>query len=458
MYRHFHKGLAPRIHSSFGKCNGTLVANYPQGEKVCERFLRLWQITAKTITIWNMKTITDEKIIDDILSRSVAEIIPSKEFLKKELLSGRQLRIYIGADPTGPALHLGHATNYMIMEKFRQLGHQIILLIGDFTARIGDPTDKTAARVQLNRQQVVDNTKTWIKQLSPIISFDDKENPVEIVYNHDWLSKLTFEELIDIASNFTVQGMLERDMFEKRIKENKPIYLHEFFYPLMQGYDSVHLDIDVEFCGNDQKFNALAGRTLLRRYKNKEKFVFITTLLENPVTGEKMMSKSLGTGVFLDATPNDMFGKVMAQADENIIQLFTDCTYMSLEDISKIKDELQEGKNPKIIKARLAFEIVKIYHGESAAKAAEETFDTTFSKGGVPEDIQEIKISKNETLADVLVQSGIIPSKAEWRRLVDNGAVRFEDDTKVTDPNLLPDKTLILKIGKRRFVKVIVNS
>lgn len=405
-----------------------------------------------------MKIIKDEKLIDDLLSRSVAEIIPSKENLKKELLSGRQLKIYIGADPTGTALHLGHATNYMILEKFRKLGHKIILLIGDFTARIGDPTDKTAARIQLNREQVVNNTKTWIKQLKPIVNFEDRQNPVEVVYNHDWLAKLTFEEIINIASNFTVQKMLERDMFEKRIKEEKPIYLHEFFYPLMQGYDSVQLDVDIEVCGNDQKFNALAGRTLLQRMKNKEKFVFITTLLENPITGEKMMSKSLGMGVFLDVEPSDMYGKIMAQADANIIQLFMDCTYVEVEEIANIKKELAAGGNPKIVKNRLAYEITKIYHGEPAAKSAEEAFNKTFSKGGVPDDVQEVNVSKGDSLSEALVKSGIIPSKAEWRRLVDNGAVRNEDDSKITDPNHFPSKDSILKIGKRRFVKVIVKK
>ena len=398
-----------------------------------------------------------EKEIDELLTRSVVGILPSKELFKKELMSGKQLRIYIGADPTGSALHIGHATNYIILEKFRKLGHKVIMLVGDFTARIGDPTDKTAARVQLTREQVVANTKTWIKQLEPILGFNAKENPVEIAYNNDWLSKMTFEDVINLASNFTVQRMLERDMFERRIKEEKPIYVHEFFYPLMQGYDSVHLDVDVEICGNDQTFNALAGRTLLQRYKNKEKFVFITTLLENPVTKEKMMSKSQGTGVFLDMAPNDMFGKVMAQPDANIPQLFTDCTFLSLDEISKIRTDLKNGAvNPKILKSRLALEITKIYHGEAAAKSAEQAFESTFAKGGVPDDVLEIKLEKGVPLADVLIKVGIVPSKTEWRRLVADGAVRDDKDTKITDPHFAPSQTIILKIGKRRFVKVII--
>ena len=241
------------------------------------------------------------------------------------------------------------------------------------------------------------------------------------------------------------------------MKEQKPIYLHEFFYPLMQGYDSVHLDVDMELCGNDQKFNALAGRTLLQRYKNKEKFVFITTLLENPVTKEKMMSKSQGTGVFLDMSATDMYGKVMSQPDENIPQLFTDCTHVSLEEISKIKDALASKEaNPRDIKARLAFEVTKIYHGEAAAKESEAQFVATFSKGGVPEDVLEIKLASNDSLPDALVKAGVVPSKAEWRRLIDGAAIRNEADEKITDPNFKPDKTMILKIGKRRFVRVVV--
>lgn len=405
-----------------------------------------------------MKIITDKSRIEEILSRSVAEILPSKELLEKELMSGRQLKIYIGADATGSSLHIGHATNYIILEKLRRLGHKVIILIGDFTARIGDPTDKTATRVQLSREQVVENTKTWLRQLKPIIDINNQENPVEVVYNHDWLSALTFEDIIDLASNFTVQRMLERDMFEKRIIEQKPIYLHEFFYPLMQGYDSVKLEVDVEMCGNDQKFNALAGRTLVQRYLKKEKFVFITTLLENPITGEKMMSKSQGTGVFLDMSNKEMYGRIMSQPDENITQLFTDCTFVDLEEIEKIKNNLlNKTSNPRDEKAKLAFEIVKIYHGEELAKSALESFEKTFSKGGLPEDIQELNFKKGESLPEILIKAEVIASKAEWRRLIDGGAVRLEDETKVTDPNFVPTADTILKIGKRRFVRIVVR-
>ncbi len=398
-----------------------------------------------------------EQEIDELLTRSVAEIYPSRDFLKKELLSGKKLKIYFGADPTGTSLHLGHATTYIILEKFRKLGHNIVLLIGDFTARIGDPSDKEATRVQLTREQVIANSKTWITQLSPILDFKNKENPVEIVYNHDWLSKMTFEEVISLASNFTVQQMLERDMFQKRLKDEKPIYVHEFFYPLMQGYDSVHLDVDVELCGNDQTFNALTGRTLAKRLSKKEKFVFATTLLENPKTGEKMMSKSQGTGVFLDETPTDMFGKVMAQPDENIPQLFRDCTYISLAELDEITKQLQDGAtNPKDIKMKLAFDIVKIYHGDEKAHFAKEQFEKTFSKKEIPDELEKISAIAGQKLSAVLLAYNIVSSIGDFKRLVGEGAVKLNGTEPISDFNLEITESAVYKVGKKKFVQIDV--
>ena len=406
-----------------------------------------------------MKVVTDEKKIDELINRSVAEILPSKEEFRKLLMSGKKIRFYIGTDPTGTSLHLGHATNYMVLERLRKLGHEAIFLIGDFTARIGDPSDKNAVRKQLSREDVKTNVKTWLKQIKPIVNISDSKNPVRILYNHDWLSKLKFEDVINISSNFTVKQMLERDMFEKRMKENKPIYLHEFFYPLMQGYDSVAMDVDMELCGNDQKFNALAGRTLLKRIKNKEKFVFITTLLENPITKEKMMSKSLGTGVFLDETPEVMYGGVMAQADANIPQLFIDCTYVPLKEIDAIKNDLKNNQlNPRDSKMKLAFEIVKIYHGEKKAKEAEDNFVNTFQKKEIPEEMEEIFAGSGELLSEVLVKNKILASKGEWRRLVLGNAVHdLNKNENITDQNFKITENLTLKIGKKRFVKVLIK-
>jgi len=396
-------------------------------------------------------------LIDDLLERSVAEVLPSKEALKEVLLSGKKLRIYIGTDATGTSLHLGHATNYIILEKFRKLGHKVIFLIGDFTARIGDPTDKEAVRKQLTRADVKRNVGTWIKQIAPVINIKDRKNPVKIAYNHDWLSKLDFEDVIGLASNFTVQQMLERDMFERRMNEEKPIYLHEFFYPLMQGYDSVALDVDIEMCGNDQKFNALAGRTLQRKLNNREKFVFITTLLVNPVTGEKMMSKSLGTGVFLDESATDMFGKIMAQADENIPQLFVDCTYVPMNEIKAIKDDLEKERvNPRDIKIRLAKEIVAIYHSWAEAEKAAEEFESVFRNKELPSDIEEISMAADSmTATDFLVFSGLSSSKSDARRLIEQGGMKV-DGKKVSafDEVIEIIDGLVVQAGKRRFIKI----
>ena len=269
-----------------------------------------------------MSVVTDKKRIDEIFSRGiVSEIIPSKDEFLQLLLSGRKLKIYIGADPTSSSLHLSHAKNYMFLEELRELGHEAVILVGDFTAQIGDPSERTETRKQISEEKIKENVREWISQIKPLTNFEDSENPPRIVYNSEWLSKLSLKDLIPLASNFTVQQMLERDMFEKRLNKNIPIYLHEFLYPLMQGYDSAVLDVDVELCGTDQIFNALAGRTLLKRLKNKDKFIIALNLMENPKTKE-LMSKSKGTGVFLSSLPNEMYGAIMAQPDEMIEILF----------------------------------------------------------------------------------------------------------------------------------------
>lgn len=399
---------------------------------------------------------TDEEKIEELLSRSIAEILPTKRDFQEALLSGKRLRIYIGTDATGGSLHIGHATNYILLEKLRKLGHEIIFLVGDFTARIGDPTDKSdSARKQLNRDQVVINTRTWVNQIRPIIDVDNEDNPVRILYNHDWLAKLTFEDVLDLASNFTAQQMLERDMFEKRIADGKPLYLHELFYPLMQGYDSVAMDVDVEVCGMDQKFNALAGRTLLKKLKDKNKFVLITTLLVNPVTGEKMMSKSLGTGVFLDFDAEKMYGALMAQADENMRQLYVDCTYLSLEEI----DHVLTVEKPRNAKMRLAFEVTKIYHGEDSATKAEKSFVQTFQHKEIPDDIPTLQVLGGSTVVDILIASGLAKSKSDARRVVIQGGIKINGE-KLSEGDIdnvldsFPQEQILQK-GKRHFLKLM---
>ncbi len=397
--------------------------------------------------------ITDKSRIEEIFARgTVVEVLPSREELMKKLFAGEKIKIYIGLDPTSTALHLGHAKNLIFLEELRQLGHEIIVLFGDFTAQIGDPSDKNAARKQLTTEAIKKNVSGWLKQVEPIIDFSDKKNPATIRYNSEWLSKLTFAEVANLATNFTVQQMLERDMFQKRLKDKAPIYLHEFLYPLMQGYDSVAMDVDAELCGTDQIFNAMAGRTLIKRLKNKDKFVIALNLVANPKTGE-LMSKSNGTGVFIDVAPDQLFGAIMALPDPMIDPLFLNCTRIPMNE----KDALM-AQGPRKAKAVIAKDIVKRFHGEKLAEEAEQAFENTFTKGGVPEDVQEVKFSGNESLAETLIKAGTVPSKAEWRRLIDGGAIRDESDEKIIDPAFKPSKTMILKIGKRRFVRILVNG
>lgn len=400
----------------------------------------------------------DEVKIEEILNRSVSTIYPSKADLKKMLTSGKQLRIYVGIDPTATYVHLGHSTNYIILKKLHKLGHKIIVLVGDFTAMIGDPSDKNSLRKQLTKKDVANNLKTFKQQIGKILPFKDKINPIDFVYNSKWLGKLNFNDLVNLASKFTVQQMIERDAFQKRIKEQKPLYVHEFFYPLMQGYDSVALNADVEIGGTDQTFNMLAGRILVKDFQKREKLVMSTTLLENPVTGEKLMSKSLGTGIALNENPTNMFGKVMRFPDEALMQVFIDCTNLSLCEIDGIKEELKNGVNPRSIKLRLAKEIVTMYHSEKDADCAEKDFINTFSKGGIPEQIEEVKVLKDEKMVDVLLKAGTVESKGEWRRLVIAGGVsNAETDEKITSPDETV-KNIVLKVGKRRFVRLAVSD
>lgn len=401
-----------------------------------------------------MATEATEKRIDELLTRSIVSVLPSKDALKSLLLSGRKLRIYIGADATGPDLHLGHSTNYLLLEEFRKLGHEAIVLFGDFTAMIGDPSDKDAARKPLSSGEVKNNIRTWKSQLAPIMKLGGIKGS-KIVKNSAWLSKLPFEAVLKLSSTFTVQQMIERDMFSKRMKENKPIHIHEFLYPLMQGYDSVALDVDVEIGGNDQTFNMLTGRILQKKYHNKEKFVIATTLLANSKTGKKLMSKSEGNYVGLQDDPKNMFGKIMALPDEAVRQVFVDCTRLPISTIDKI---LGANPNPRDQKLTLAKEIVSMYHGAKEGEKAEESFVSTFSKKELPDDLEEISANAGALLSDALLSSGIIKSKSEFSRLAQDGAVSkiSPEERKITD---IFEKASegVFKIGKHRFLKIKIK-
>jgi tyrosyl-tRNA synthetase len=407
-------------------------------------------------TVDMRKVVTDATLIDELLTRSIDTIYPSKESLRKQLLSGRQLKVYVGIDPTADYVHLGHSTNYIVLKRFHELGHKITVLVGDFTALIGDPSDKTAARYQLTAKEVATNLKTFKEQIGKILDFKSRRNPVEFMFNSKWLSRLSFKDAVELASNFTVQQMIERDAFQKRLSAKKPLYVHEFFYPLMQGYDSVAMDVDVEVGGTDQTFNMLAGRTLLKRYKNKEKFVLTTTLLENPKTGEKLMSKSLGTGIGLNEAPQEMYAKVMALPDEGIIQCFTDCTYLPQEEITKLVKEITHG-NPRDTKLRLADEVVKMYHGEKEAEYARNAWIQQFSLGNAPEEMPLFH-TKTGTFAviDVFTDSGLVSSKSEAKRLLSQKALR-QNGQLITDTHITLAENDVLQAGKRRFVRVVTD-
>lgn len=395
----------------------------------------------------------DTQKIEEILSRSVDTIYPTKESFKELLLSGKQISVYVGIDPTADYVHLGHSTNYLILEKIHKLGHKITVLVGDFTAMIGDPSDKTSARVQLTRDEILVNLKSFKEQIGKILDFDNKDNPIEFKFNSEWLSELSFEKIVELGSNFTVQQMLERDMFEKRLNENKPLFVHEFFYPLMQGYDSVALGVDLEIGGTDQTFNMLAGRILEKRYLGRNKFVMTTTLLVNPVTGEKLMSKSLGTGIGLNESAENMFGKVMALADEGVIQTFIDCTRLQLNEIEDKRQHFVE--NPKTVKLELAHEIVKMYHGEDSANTAKMNWEKIFSNKGKPDNISEVRAKIGTLLVDILVNQGVVKSRTQARRLFEEGAIKnIDKEEKIDDPLTVFTDPIGLKIGKKIFIRI----
>lgn len=402
------------------------------------------------------KIISDNKTEEELLTRGISSIYPTKEFLENKINKGEKLTIYLGIDPTGPTLHLGHAIPIKKLSEFQKAGHRIILLMGDFTAMIGDPTDKGTARKQITHKEVMANLKNYKKQASKLISFTGK-NPAKITFNSSWLGKMNFEKVISLASNMTVQQMLERDMFEKRIKEGKPIYLHEFMYPLMQGYDSVAMDVDGEIGGNDQMFNMLCGRDLMKSMKNKEKFVITMKLLED--NSGKKMGKTEGNMVALSDSPEEMYGKVMSWTDGMIVPGFELCTNISVSEIEKMsKDIYSNLVNPRDLKTKLAHEVVATFHGEKKAEEAGSKWEKTFSKKETPEDVLEEEVEKGELLIDVLLKNKIITSKGDFRRLVDEGAITNLDTNKKVSSHTEKVEKGVYRIGKKRFCKIKISD
>ena len=390
----------------------------------------------------------NEEHQSQLLTRGISAIYPSKEFLSSKISRGEKLTIYLGIDPTGPTLHLGHAIAINKLAEFQKAGHKIILLMGDFTAMIGDPTDKSATRKQLTHKEVLSN----LKQASKLISFSGK-NSAQFKFNSKWLGKMNFADVLKLGSNMTVQQMLERDMFENRMKEGKPIYIHEFMYPLMQGYDSVAMDVDGEIGGNDQTFNMLCGRDLMKTLKNKDKFVITVKLLED--NSGKKMGKTEGNMVALSDSAEDMYGKVMSWADSLIVPGFELCTSVSMNELESIARDIASGVNPRDLKMRLAKQIAGIYHGEKKSQEAEEKFVKTFQKSEIPEDVPTIKAEAHELLVDVLLRNELVSSKTEFRRLVDEHAItNLDTNAKVVDYTLRATPG-VYRIGKKRFCKII---
>ncbi|MCC7522313.1 tyrosine--tRNA ligase [Candidatus Uhrbacteria bacterium] len=400
------------------------------------------------------KVSTDTKQIDWLLNHGVENVYPSKDAVRARLRKGEKLRVYVGIDPTGPTLHLGHALQLQKLAEMQALGHEVIMLIGDFTAMIGDPTDKSSVRKQLSREEVLANCKLYKEQASHIISFTGP-NAAELKFNSDWLAKMSFAEVVELASHFTVQQMVERDMFEKRITEGKPVHLHEFLYPLMQGYDSVAMDVDAEIGGNDQTFNMLAGRDLQKGLKNKDKIVIALKLLADP-SGKKM-GKTEGNIIAFTDSPEDAYGKVMSWSDPMIIPGFEICTQAPASEVHDIKTAIASGENPMVFKHQLAKRIVAWMFGEDAAESAAAQFSSVHQKGEKPEEIPEVRLKKSEILlVDALVESGLCESKSEARRQIEQGGVKVNDKVMkdVKTALELDEEPVLIQKGKRHFVRI----
>lgn len=396
----------------------------------------------------------DKKQIDQFLDRGVEKVYPSRDFLEARLKEDKQLTIYLGIDPTGPTLHLGHAIVLRNLKRFQELGHKVILLIGDFTGMIGDPTDKSATRVRLSRDEVLENAKLYKKQASKFISFRG-ENAAELKYNSKWLGKMSFEDVVEVASNFTVQQMMQRDMYQDRLKNEKPIYLHEFLYPLMQGYDCVAMDVDGEIGGNDQTFNMLAGRDLMKAMKKKEKFVVTMKLLVDP-TGKKM-GKSEGNMITLQDSSDEMFGKVMSWPDEMIAIGFELLTDVPATEIKEMERQMNDGVNPRDYKDHLAREVVMFFHGPRKASQAAKQFVELFKEHTAPKDVPEHKISGSINILDLLVETKLASSKSDARRLIDGAGVKLDEHViEGYDVEIDPGKQgVLIQKGKRHFVRVV---
>ena len=409
------------------------------------------------------RPIVDEAIIKELVTRAIAEIYPSPELLAKELRTGRRLTAYLGIDPTMPDLHVGHVSQLLKLRQLQKLNHRVILLIGDFTGMIGDPSDKTATRVKLSHQEVLANAANYKQQAAKILDFYDSVNPAEILFNSQWLSKMGFADVLELASEVTVQQIIERDMFQRRLKDNKPIALSEFLYPIMQGQDSLAMDVDIEVGGSDQIFNMLVGSSFIRRHKNKQKFVIAGQLLADP-SGKKI-GKTEGNMITLNDTPLNMYHKIMLWGDGITPHALELCSELPMSEIAELKRKLDSGELlGKEGKMFLAETIVKDLYGKSSAQQARlEYLDlTTKSNNPVTTTLQTAHIKAGQNIVDILVDTGLANSKGAARRLLEAGGVRINKATINIDWEApATDDEFILQVGKKlhdNFRNLIIDK
>lgn len=398
-----------------------------------------------------------------VISRGVVEIVPEDELrqkVMKSVVAGTPLKVKLGLDPSAPDIHVGHTVVMQKLRQFQELGHQVHLIIGDFTGRIGDPTGKSETRKQLTEEDVLRNAETYRQQIFKIL---DPEK-TQVHFNSEWLAPMTFADVVKLAAKVTVARMLERDDFTKRYQSGQPISIHEFFYPLMQGMDSVALESDIELGGTDQKFNLLMGRTLQKEYGKDTQIAIMTPIIEG-LDGVQKMSKSLGNYIGIDEEPNEIYGKAMSVPDELMLKYYELVTDLPGEELETLAEGLKTGSvHPRDAKMKLAFTLVRMYHGADAANAAQEHFVTVFQQRALPEDIEEKEIPAGELedgkirLIKLLTLIGFAASNGEARRSIQQGAVKLNEE-KLTDPNaeIALSGGEVIQVGKRKFAKLTVK-
>lgn len=390
-----------------------------------------------------------------LIKRGVEELLPEADLIEK-LKTGRPLRIKAGFDPTAPDLHLGHTVLLNKLKHFQDLGHEILFLIGDFTGAIGDPSGKNVTRPPLSREQVLENAETYRAQVSKILD----ASRMQVVFNSAWMNELGADGMIRLASRHTVARMLERDDFAKRFSGNQPIAIHEFLYPLCQGYDSVALKADVELGGTDQRFNLLMGRELQKQYGQPQQVVLMMPLLEG-LDGVNKMSKSLGNYIGVSEPANEIFGKVMSVSDELMWRYYDLLSFRSTEEIAAFRRDIAGGRNPRDVKVLLAQELVGRFHGQTAAEAALADFESRFRQGGIPDDLEDTLLDTSGAgipIAQALKAAGLTATTSEALRMIDQGGVRLDGD-KVLDRGrvLVAGSSVVAQVGKRKFARLIIR-